>query len=325
MLQYLLISFDFVLFSYLPFTPLHAMSTSAKNKKKRADNDETIPSKKVSLALKKSPPSQPVTLSSTSACDYLRQIESSNNEASPNDIDLCSLGIEFVPTKQLDKNSTLKLAVVPGEALVFRMEPNPTVAAGWSEKKAYDAISQKKPWTTKVHFDPFYLVWFLNNVRQVNSKGYPIRLFPIYIKNTNKISDANLLQLGRFIAHRIDAEPDNDTNLIISEESYFWIRNATWQELIGVDAAIRHLRFRTGAFFDGYYDKFKTTILAHFPLGTMPLQLAQDLHAPIEHVDPSTIPHRESPLATISHAPSDTSNNDNNDNDTIHISISSTD
>ena len=294
------------------------MSTSARNKKKRTDNDDIIPSKKLSSALKKNPPSDPTTSSSTSAYDYLRSINADHNETVPNDIDLTALGIEVLPSKQVDKNSTLKLAIVPGEALVFRMEPNTSISAAWSEKKTYDAISQNKPWTSKVHFDPYYLIWFVNNVRQANHKGYPIRLFPIYIKNTTKISDANLLQLGRFIAHRIDAEPENDTKLIVSEDSYFWIRDATWHELIGVDAALCHLWFRTGPFFDGYYDKFKTTILAHFPLGTMPLQLAQAINAPIEHVDPSTIPRRDSPITTVSQA-----SPDNSDNDTIHISIPS--
>ena len=67
-----------------------------------------------------------------------------------------------------------------------------------------------------------------NYLPKHNNKGYSIRLF---------VSISKYLHLHQFICDQIDKLPGNKTTVSVDENNYIWIKNSTWSEVIGFDAA----------------------------------------------------------------------------------------
>ena len=189
-------------------------------------------------------------------------------------------------TKVQDKSSMVRLAIIPNQALIFRIEPRDSSVCSWAEKILMDDVKMQAPWAVDANFDQYVYTWFNDDQKMLNARNYGIRLFAIYVQDTDSITDESLINLGLHIAHELTEHEKNDTVVDVpSAEHYFWSRDSTWQELIGTEAALGHLRFNTtSTFHKGYYEKYTTEIHAHFRPGKFTVELACMLHAPIKTI-----------------------------------------
>ena len=150
-----------------------------------------------------------------------------------------------------------------------------------------DDVKKPAPWVVDANIDSYVFTWFHNNQKMLNTRGYGIRLFAIYVEDTTAVTDESLLSLGSHIAQVLTEHEKNDTVVTVpSNDEFFWNRDATWQDLIGTDAALNRLRFNTGPFRDGYYHQYIREIHSHFRPGTFTIELACTLFAPLKDIDP---------------------------------------
>ena len=187
-----------------------------------------------------------------------------------------------------DKSSLVRLAIIPNQALIFRIQPKDPDMCSWAEKVMMDDVKKPAPWVVDANIDSYVFTWFQDNQKMLNTRGYGIRLFAIYVEDTTSVTDESLLNLGSHIAQVLTEHEKNDTVVTVpSNGAFFWNRNATWQDLIGTDAALNRLRFNTGPFHrDGYYHQNIRDIHSHFRPGTFSIELACTLFAPLKDIDP---------------------------------------
>lgn len=219
-----------------------------------------------------------------------------------------------------DKNSTIRCAVIPSEAILFRIQSNDPAVDAWTEKLFYDDCKPRTPeeerknprpqWVTDLNIDDYIYKWYDNNEPKLNNKGYGIRLFAIYISNPiEEIATIALDSIGQHIATMLSNNPKNNTvATCLSGDEYYWNRNATWAELIGEQAALQHLQYQTSnTFYEGFYQQYTTAIHRHFRKCTLSVELACNLHAPISQILPSAL--RAASTGTIAATNSSTAPN----------------
>ena len=202
-------------------------------------------------------------------------------------------GIAVSPTRiatktPQDKSSFVRLAIIPNQALIFRIQPKDPDTCSWAEKVMMDDVKKPAPWVIDANIASYVFTWFQDNQKMLNTRGYGIRLFAIYVQETTSVTDESLLKLGSHIAQVLTEHEKNDTVVTVpSNGAFFWNRDATWQDLIGTDAALNRLRFNTGPFQrDGYYQQNIREIDSHFRPGTFTIELACTLFAPLKDIDP---------------------------------------
>lgn len=176
-------------------------------------------------------------------------------------------------------------------ALVFRFFPNAGVLQScWSEKVFSDAVALQKEWVMSTNIDKYVLVWHLEDKKQLNNRNYGIRLFVINVDGTD-IPESSLLQLTQHIATCINEEPDNNVICSVDPKDFIWSRDFVWQEIVGTQAALMRLRFKTKQTFNpGFYESYKDEIYHYFREGAFPYEAARQIGAPMEEVDKTTLP-----------------------------------
>lgn len=231
-----------------------------------------------------------------SAADYYGANGGKKDESDDEEerFDFGNSGIPYVPvvaTKSggADKDSTLKLAIVPGAALVWRFEPNDERNGSWAEKTMMDATKNRAKWIDYTHFSDRVYQWHVNNEKKTNSRGFGIRLFVINVNSTD-INHSALRRLAEFIAKKINKTEGNNTVTVVGPgDTFICNHDATWAELIGNESALWHLKFETKvqSFTRGFYQEHQTKIHQHFRRGTFTVELACTLHAPLDCIDPA--------------------------------------
>jgi hypothetical protein len=282
--------------------PMKAASVPASAKKERAPNSTLMSQTAIatpprSIRCSTAPP--PVTPVAASSPDPNLQLDSADffkkdtsTTSSAPKFDFASFGIAVKPatasmSATRDKGSSLRLAIIPDTALVFRLQPNDPNVVPWAEKVFSDEIVSSQ-WTKELNIEMRPRKWFENDKPMVNSRGWGIRLFIIHVESTN-IAIETLVALATHIASTLNAIPANNTVVTVSndKEDFLWFERATWQELLGTEEALRKLRFDTGEMFcKGYYQKFTKAIHTYFRKGTFTIDLACTLHAPMDCIDP---------------------------------------
>jgi len=229
----------------------------------------------------------------------------------PVDFNIESLGIKPAasPTKPkntysstIDKDSTLRVTVIKSpskSALVFRVQPNMSNSNGaWAEKVFSDNVKNESNWVRALNIDSTFRYWFHNNIGQKNNRGYLMRLFTIFVEAVP--TKEAIIQLGEHICQRINAHPHNDTTISVKQDSYFWLEDAVWADLIGSDQAYRALLMETSQTpGPGYFETYKSIIYSYFHPKTLSRELARMLHAPTGEIHPSVSDEKDgSPSGT---------------------------
>jgi hypothetical protein len=231
-----------------------------------------------------------------SAADYFATGKKNEEDELPvvAGIDFKKLGIK--PTqvadrrRAIDKDSTLVLAIIPNVALCFRFKPNNPAIGSWAEKIMFDECRDSSDWVVNASISTWAYTWHINNEKQVNPKNWGIRLFFLYVENTN-IAPKALRSLGEHIVHHVNAHKKNTTVTVVPpDDEYFWVRNATWYDLIGMETSLENLKKATSpTFYEGYYQQYKDIIHTYFKQGTFSVELACTLHAPMSCIEPSLL------------------------------------
>jgi hypothetical protein len=212
---------------------------------------------------------------SISATDFFKTARSAKYKPPTLKFDFASLGIDTaapaLSRQAKNYTSTIHCATITGQAVVFRIQSVDATKCAYAEK---------------IMMDHHYVYnWYNHDVKQLNAGGFGVRIFVIYVQDTN-VSTTALISLGQHIANISTGNPDNGTVVVVPDDpnEFIWLRNATWQEVIGTEAALSHLKFRTTstAFYKGYYQKYTKEVHKHFRKGTFTVELAFTLHAPID-------------------------------------------
>ena len=178
-----------------------------------------------------------------------------------------------------------------GSIVVIRFEKSSGRGSSWSERVLSEGIYKNESWTHGFGFDTKLWKWYDNDVPQLNSRGYPIRLF--IIRLTTRPSVTVIYELGRRICDAVNAVPRNNTTLRIDESRFMWIPQPTaWQAVIGSSAAYDSLMNELDAQLpvdDDFYHRNQEVIHSYFATGTFNLSLARALKAPKSELHPSVI------------------------------------
>ena len=191
-----------------------------------------------------------------------------------------------------DKNSTLKCVLInspEANAIVFRVEPtDPDARGSWAEKIVFDAIYKGEKWVRDLGIDSKNQKWFHENEVVNNEKGYPIRMFVLRCEEMPP--KEKIFDLGEHICIQINSAPGNRTTTSVERDAFFWIDPDTkpvWSDIVGVDVAMETLMIKTGVpNADDYFKQNKDIIHSFFHPGSLSLQLARVLKAPMEEVHP---------------------------------------
>ena len=209
-------------------------------------------------------------------------------------LDFKKLGIKPAPVanrrKAIDKDSTLVLAIIPNVAICFRFKPNNPAVGSWAEKTMFDECRNSADWVLDASISTWAFTWHIDNVKQVNPKMWGIRLFFLYVENTD-ITQKALRSLGEHIVCHVNAKEGNNTLTVVPPgDEYMWMKSATWYDLIGMETSLENLKEATSnTFYAGYYKQYKNIIHTYFKHGTFSVELACTLHAPMSCIEPSLL------------------------------------
>jgi hypothetical protein len=203
------------------------------------------------------------------------------------------------------KDSTMRVAVIKGvksetAAIVMRCEPVSGMAnnsnASWSEKLFADALGsptkQTERWVLDLFISLITYPWHHINIRQMNNKGFPIRLFVMYTDGVP--SEDSVYKFCQTVCYYLNATLNNTTKITVDPKTMFWLgENAKWSDVVGDKQSCDMLTFGKGEPNPGFYEEHKDEILTHFHDGTFSENLASYFHAPDSTLHPSVIRDRE--------------------------------
>jgi len=94
-----------------------------------------------------------------------------------------------------------------------------------------------------------------------------------------------IIEMGRSICDHINnTRSYYESNVFVDPDNYFWAEGSVLQEIIGREEAFDELCFNFPPGAPDYYDRNKEIIRRYFKPGSLTLQQATHLHAPIEEV-----------------------------------------
>lgn len=228
------------------------------------------------------------------SAELINKLLNNNKSAAPKqqtDI-LSKLGIQHSSTTSGSRDSILKAVVIKGlhgtSWIVLRCEPvDPNGRYGsWSEKVFFEAIWSKPQWVLDCGLHDEVLQWVHNGIPMKNNKGYNVRLF--FIKCDNTPQDSMVLEYAQIICAEINQTPKNNTTLLVDEHNFFWIptdAKPVWRDVVGADKALEMLLDQQ-PWSPKYYQNNKNLVHIYFAPGTLSLDLAKALEAPMDQVHP---------------------------------------
>lgn len=176
-----------------------------------------------------------------------------------------------------------------------------------------DAIWKRELWTTNLGFSSIIRHYHINNVLQKNNKGYGIRIFTIRLPNPMEVSQLpkeRVLAIGHSICEQINnIKSYYQSTLKLEEDNFFWGQGSVFQEVIGREEAFDELCYNHPPGAPDYYERNKETIRCFFREGTLTMEHAQHLGAPLEEVSPEFWP---TDFIRVSQQELDEGNNNNN-------------
>ena len=152
----------------------------------------------------------------------------------------------------------------------------------------FENVKHRSNWVRDLCIDSTCRQWFDNNYPKYNNKGYIIRLFVVFVEEVP--SKEAITKIGELICLRINVDPNNNTTISLNKESYFWLEDAVWADIIGSEAAYKALLKETPQKpCLGYFESNKDVIYSYFHAKTLSTELARMLFAPTDELHPSCL------------------------------------
>jgi hypothetical protein len=201
----------------------------------------------------------------------------------------------IVPVVVGKNGSLLRCCVVhntEGYSLVFRLEQSNGSAPGgtWAEKIFFDAIRDREAWVADLHFDTSCLSWYKENVAQMSvtkSGTYAIRMFVINALGAPP-GEQQIFRLASYICKILSDKPSSRLpTTFVANDSFFWMKKPVWSEIIGETAALEMLARNHGPIGMGYYAQNADTVHTFFRQGSLSMEVARVIDAPLSQVHSS--------------------------------------
>jgi hypothetical protein len=192
------------------------------------------------------------------------------------------------------QTSYLRAAIVaspPGEThVVFRFERVDTDTSSWAEKLLNDAVQNRTPWVTHANITQDKLLFFENNVKQVNTKGYPIRMFFSVIPGNYNFD--SVVNKAEEICSHLQATPGLNYRVAhFDEPDLLWMDDTVvWSEILGGQQAYDRLVKLTEQPSPGYFDRHHQTLFYYFHDQTFNHALQSLFYAPPSVLHPDLLP-----------------------------------
>jgi hypothetical protein len=163
--------------------------------------------------------------------------------------------------------STIRVVKINGVSsdefdLLFRCQSSREGQPSWTEKVIVDAIKTSAVWCRNLNISSKIFNWYRNDTLQMNSFGYPIRLFHIHFNTT--FNEENVLQLLLHLCETVSSCPGNNEQLILNVEDLYWENGTSvWSDVIGVSNALNLIVMRKGRPYPGFYEENEDFILRY--------------------------------------------------------------
>jgi hypothetical protein len=166
-------------------------------------------------------------------------------------------------------SSKIRAVVVRGlddqNDILFRCEPTlvgPSLSS-WCEKLVAEAAKTPGSWTTEFNINPQSFNWYANDIVQMNSNGYPVRLFHIPV--LGQVTEAKLMRMFSAICTKVNSLKGNNEQLLVNRNELFWLDSpVVWSDVIGTSKAVTMIRFHKGTTYQGFYEANEDFILTYF-------------------------------------------------------------
>jgi hypothetical protein len=146
--------------------------------------------------------------------------------------------------------------------LLFRCQSSREGQPSWSEKVIVDAIKSSAVWCRNLNISSRIFNWYINDTLQMNSFGYPIRLFHIHFNTT--FNEENVLQVLAHLCETVSSCPGNNEQLMLNIEDLYWDNGTSvWSDVIGVSNALNLIVMRKGRPYPGFYENNEDFILRY--------------------------------------------------------------
>ena len=146
-----------------------------------------------------------------------------------------------------------------------------------------DFINKEETWTKELNFDDICYTWFDRLEKQTNNKGYGTRLFAINIATAPPTQEV-LQSIGWHVCKQVNEAPENKIVASVDKRDFIWIRDPTWADIIGVDAATRRLKEAIGTFNEDSYNQYSDTVHSYFRANQLPQYLQRLIGAPNDQI-----------------------------------------
>jgi hypothetical protein len=160
--------------------------------------------------------------------------------------------------------------------------------SSWAEKLIDDEIKGNTPWSIECNFQDGQLLYHLDNKKQLNTKGYGIRLFLTIIDGDFNLT--RVIEMAEEITSYINTtKPANYKLIHFDPANFFWITHTiVWSDILGGQQSYERIKTITDETPSvGFYERHQELILNHFHDQTFDVNLQNLLFAPTTALHPS--------------------------------------
>ena len=142
------------------------------------------------------------------------------------------------------RNCKLKVATIQNIGLAFKIDPmDPKNHSAWSEKMFADAVKEDSKWINAINIQKYVPVWYDNNIKMKNNKGYPIRMFIIkFEEGATVLKEEGIILIGEFICECLNKMTKNSPITSLDKDDLFWLKEGIWSDVLGHDQAFVDLK-----------------------------------------------------------------------------------
>jgi hypothetical protein len=198
------------------------------------------------------------------------------------------------PPLPITSNTSYVKAVImvspPNEThVVFRFERTDEDNSSWAEKLLDDEVNLKKTaWSKLENFVEGRLHYYIDDIKQINSKNYPIRLF--LVKIPGPFNNEIVIDKAERIVSHINTHYQSAYKILhcVPGDLYWNEDNLVWSDIIGGQQAYdRIVKIAKAHPSPGFFETHQELILQHFHSNTFDHDLVTLFYAPSTLLHPS--------------------------------------
>ena len=128
----------------------------------------------------------------------------------------------------------------------------------------------------------------LDGTELKNSKGYPIKLFVVYVRDATVPDVDDFRKLLTMICDNLNAR-NKEFKTSVGADMFLCPEKdlageTVWSDILGQEQSLRELRKQAGSAFPGWFDANVAAVHSFFGPRNLSLESAKELYAPIDEM-----------------------------------------